>query len=258
MRPARRHARRVRADGRAGRARGDGRRAARRGATGRERAAAGGRAGRRIHRDRRPCSNGRATTPPASRPKASTRCEGAEQWLALSIETDAEWTALVDVLGRPAWALDPSLASYAGRAAAQDRLDAELAAWAATRELAATVELLIARGVPAAAVADPRSISTNPQVQARGLYEESTHPVAGTHLIATMPFRGRGSTGGSTRPRRRWASTTPRCCASSASPTTRSPSSRPTPSSATASRASRGERSEPWSGPAPKAPRAGS
>jgi crotonobetainyl-CoA:carnitine CoA-transferase CaiB-like acyl-CoA transferase len=46
--------------------------------------------------------------------------------------------------------------------------------------------------VPAAAVADPRSISTNPQVAARGLYEESTHPVAGTHLISTMPFKWTG------------------------------------------------------------------
>jgi crotonobetainyl-CoA:carnitine CoA-transferase CaiB-like acyl-CoA transferase len=129
---------------------------------------------------------------PGVAPQGVYACEGAEQWLALSIETDAQWTALLDALGRPAWALDPSLASYAGRAGAQDRLDAELAAWAATRELAATVEQLIARGVPAAAVADPRSISTNPQVQARGLYEESTHPVAGTHLISTMPFRWTG------------------------------------------------------------------
>ena len=58
--------------------------------------------------------------------------------------------------------------------------------------LGETVDLLIGRGVPAAAVADPRSISTNPQIQARGLYEESTHPVAGTHLISTMPFKWSG------------------------------------------------------------------
>src|SRR5581483_723756 len=129
---------------------------------------------------------------PGVAPQGVYACEGSEQWLAISVATDEQWRALVDALGRPAWATDTGLASYAGRAAARDRLDAELGAWAATRDLGATVALLLDRGVPAAAVADPRSISTNPQVAARGLFEESTHPVAGTHPIATMPFRWSG------------------------------------------------------------------
>ncbi len=129
---------------------------------------------------------------PGAAPQGVYACAGAEQWLAVSIETDAQWAGLVDALGRPAWALDPALATAAGRAAAEDRLGAELAAWAAPLDLGQTVERRIERGVPAAAVADPRSISTNPQIRARGLYEESTHPVAGTHLISTMPFKWDG------------------------------------------------------------------
>ena len=129
---------------------------------------------------------------PGVAPQGVYRCDGNEQWLAVSIATDEQWSALVDALGHPAWAADPALASYPGRAADRDRIDAELGAWAASRALGETVDLLIGRGVPAAAVADPRSISTNPQIQARGLYEESTHPVAGTHLISTMPFKWSG------------------------------------------------------------------
>jgi crotonobetainyl-CoA:carnitine CoA-transferase CaiB-like acyl-CoA transferase len=129
---------------------------------------------------------------PGVAPQGVYACAGAEQWLALSIATDEQWAALVDALDRPGWATDPALATAAGRVAAQERLDAELAAWAAPRDLASTVEALLGRGVPAAAVADPRSISTNPQVAARGLYEQSTHPVVGTHPISTMPFKWSG------------------------------------------------------------------
>ena len=42
---------------------------------------------------------------------------------------------------------------------------------------------------PAASLADPRSVSQNPQMQARGFYEECPHPVVGSHLIPTLPFR---------------------------------------------------------------------
>jgi crotonobetainyl-CoA:carnitine CoA-transferase CaiB-like acyl-CoA transferase len=129
---------------------------------------------------------------PGLAPQGVYACAGPEQWLAISVATDDQWAALVDALDRPAWATDSALATAAGRVAARERLDTELAAWAAPRELIPTVDHLLAGGVPAAAVADPRSISTNPQVAARDLYEESTHPVAGTHLISTMPFRWTG------------------------------------------------------------------
>ena len=129
---------------------------------------------------------------PGVAPQGVYACAGTENWLALSIATDEQWHALVDMLGSPAWATDGALATHAGRRDAQDRLDAELAAWAHDRDVESTVEQLVARGVPAAVVADPRSMSKNPQVQARGFYEEMTHPVVGTHPVATFPFRMSG------------------------------------------------------------------
>ena len=49
-----------------------------------------------------------------------------EQWLALSVANDEQWQALVKVLGSPEWALDPELATHAGRRAAGDLLDERL------------------------------------------------------------------------------------------------------------------------------------
>jgi crotonobetainyl-CoA:carnitine CoA-transferase CaiB-like acyl-CoA transferase len=126
---------------------------------------------------------------PHAAPQNLYACRGREQWLALSIEGDAQWQALVAVLGRPGWALSTDLASHAGRRAHHDRIDAELARWAADRELDPTVAELVAAGVPAAPVVDPRTTHRHPQLAARGFYEEISHPVVGTHPVCTPPFR---------------------------------------------------------------------
>jgi crotonobetainyl-CoA:carnitine CoA-transferase CaiB-like acyl-CoA transferase len=118
---------------------------------------------------------------------------GRERWLALSVDGDASWGALVALLGRPAWALDPELATAAGRRRRHDAIDAALRAWCAVRERDALVDELLAAGVPAAPVADPRDASACPQHRARGFFEEIEHPVLGRQPIPSVPFRYRSS-----------------------------------------------------------------
>jgi len=126
---------------------------------------------------------------PWAAPQGLYPCRGEEQWLALSIETDAQWTALVDLLGHPAWARDALLTSLRGRRARHDVIDAELLAWAAERELDPTLEELAGRGIPAGRVVDGRLASRHPQHVARGFYEQVSHPVAGSHPVTTLPLR---------------------------------------------------------------------
>src|SRR5262249_44918754 len=68
-------------------------------------------------------------------------------------------------------------------------LDAELARWAAERELEPTVAQLVAARIPAAPVVDPRTTHRHPQLAARGFYEVITHPIVGTHPVCAPPFR---------------------------------------------------------------------
>ena len=126
---------------------------------------------------------------PYAAPQGLYACRGIERWLAVSVESDAQWQGLRRALGDPAWARDPALAHHAGRSSAHDRIDAELASWAADRELELAVEALVAQGVPAAAVFDGRLGSTHPQHAARGFYETVDHPVVGRHPVTTAPFR---------------------------------------------------------------------
>jgi crotonobetainyl-CoA:carnitine CoA-transferase CaiB-like acyl-CoA transferase len=131
---------------------------------------------------------------PVAAPQGLYACKGHDpvahpRWAALSVADDAQWSALVKLLGRPAWATDPSLGSLAGRRAAHDAIDAELRAWFGARERESVLEALLAAGVPAAPCADPRGSSAHPQLVARGFYEEFSHPVVGTHPAPTAPFR---------------------------------------------------------------------
>lgn len=115
---------------------------------------------------------------------------GRERWLALSVVGDAQWRALCRILADPAWALDSRFDTLVGRRAAHDDIDTHLKAWAASADRSELIDRLLAAGIPAAPVADPRTISrTNPQLSARGFFERVAHPVVGSIPIPGQPFR---------------------------------------------------------------------
>ena len=125
-------------------------------------------------------------------PQGLYRCRSDDElsWLALSVSSDEQWEALVELLGGPDWSRDPELQTLTGRRAAHDRIDAELRPWFEDRELGNAVDTLLAAGIPAARVANPYT-ARNPQLEARGFYEVCTHPVVGDHPLPTVPFRYR-------------------------------------------------------------------
>lgn len=131
---------------------------------------------------------------PLAAPQGLYACAGSqpgrECWLALSVVGDAQWRALRRLLGEPAWALDSRFDTLAGRRAGHDDIDSYLEAWAASADRSELVDQLLAAGIPAAPVADPRTISrTNPQLSARKFFERGAHPVVGSIPIPGQPFR---------------------------------------------------------------------
>jgi crotonobetainyl-CoA:carnitine CoA-transferase CaiB-like acyl-CoA transferase len=126
---------------------------------------------------------------PNAAPQGLYAGRGIEQWLAISVTTDAEWRGLVLALRSPTWAADPRFDTYAGRRAHADELDERLAAWSCERDVEEAAELLVSHGVPAAIGRDPRTMYDHPQLQARRFYEEIDHPVVGKMATPTWPFR---------------------------------------------------------------------
>jgi crotonobetainyl-CoA:carnitine CoA-transferase CaiB-like acyl-CoA transferase len=112
-----------------------------------------------------------------------------DSWVALAVETDAQWDALVGALGSPPWATDPALGTAAGRRAVHDLLDEHLEAWTNARTAEEAATCLSAAGVPAEVVIAARDVVHNPQLRTRGLFETEDHPVTGSHPVPTLPFR---------------------------------------------------------------------
>ena len=106
-------------------------------------------------------------------------CAGDDQWVALAVETDQHWLALRQILGDPAWARDPDLASPAGRRLHHDRLDTELSSWFIARDRDAVVRELAGAGIPAAPVWPQLALDEAPYLVGSGFFQRLEHPIVG-------------------------------------------------------------------------------
>jgi crotonobetainyl-CoA:carnitine CoA-transferase CaiB-like acyl-CoA transferase len=112
-----------------------------------------------------------------------------DAWVAVAVGTDEQWAALAGALGHPAWAEDPELSTAEGRRARHDDIDEHLGAWCATRTPDEIVESLWEAGVPVAKVLQPHRQAELPQLQARGFFEVTEHPVGPPARQSTIPMR---------------------------------------------------------------------
>jgi crotonobetainyl-CoA:carnitine CoA-transferase CaiB-like acyl-CoA transferase len=117
-----------------------------------------------------------------------------DSWVAIAVADDDQWQSFVQALGSPAWAVDPSLATAAGRSREHDRIDAQLQSWCRARPANEIVDLLWSAGVPVGKVAQPHRQPELSQLAFRGFFEELDHPVIGRSRYSTLPMRfSRGS-----------------------------------------------------------------
>ena len=123
-----------------------------------------------------------------SAPCGVYRCSGGDKWVAICISDDDEWAALVDAMGRPAWALDPAFATHEGRAAQGAEIDAKLNAWTRAFESLPLVERLQQGGVPAVPASDPEDLVNNPQFRARGAIAPQDSDSIGPRLVPNLPW----------------------------------------------------------------------
>ena len=112
---------------------------------------------------------------------------GDDAWIAIACRDDADWGALAQVLDRR-FTREARFAELAGRLAAQDELDREIASWTREREASAAACALVAAGVPAAAVARPEErIERDSNTAAWGLWPEVEHTAIGRVRVDGLP-----------------------------------------------------------------------
>jgi crotonobetainyl-CoA:carnitine CoA-transferase CaiB-like acyl-CoA transferase len=93
--------------------------------------------------------------------------QGEDCWIAIAVETDAQFKALCEVMERPELAQDARFAGRADRYANREALYREVTAWTATLGAHEAQETLQAAGVPAGAALDAMMILSDPHVMAR-------------------------------------------------------------------------------------------
>jgi crotonobetainyl-CoA:carnitine CoA-transferase CaiB-like acyl-CoA transferase len=119
---------------------------------------------------------------------------GEDRWVAIAVRGDAEWRTLCEVIGRAGLAGDPRFATHQARIANQDALDAEIAAWTATRERYDIARQCQAAGIAAGPVQGAADLANNdPQLAARAFFTTSTHNDRwGEYGIDAFPARFNG------------------------------------------------------------------
>ena len=122
---------------------------------------------------------------PRMAPHGVYRCAGDDQWVAISVRSDEEWSEMCDVIGMPQLARNPSFQTLEARLRNRDELDDIIGRW--TRELGRyeVAEALQMRGIPAGPVLDCGGDTyDDPHLQERGYFQAVEHPEAGIHLYS--------------------------------------------------------------------------
>jgi benzylsuccinate CoA-transferase BbsF subunit len=122
-------------------------------------------------------------------PNNAYRCRGDDRWIALSVTTDAEWSALCQAFGHQAAATDPRFATFEARKRHEDELDELIAGWTAEQEPFELAERLQAAGVSAGVVQRAEDLFADPQLRHRGFFRRLDHPELGDHAVHGHSFR---------------------------------------------------------------------
>jgi len=136
-------------------------------------------------------------------PHGAYRCRGDDNWIAISVQSDEQWRALVTELGSPAWALEAKFATARGRKANEDELDRQLGSCLILHDRYELMERLQRRGIPAGVVQKAADrFDCDPQLKARGYYVDLPHSEIGTWPVEGFPAklsRSPADVGGRTR-----------------------------------------------------------
>jgi len=116
-------------------------------------------------------------------------CKDHDTWLALSVETDKEFTAFCGVAQQPGWSTDPRFQTVAARQENVAALDLAVESWTRGQDVHAATDALQAAGVAAGPVLRIDELLDDEQLNERGLVISTDHPVVGKRRQFGIPWR---------------------------------------------------------------------
>ena len=123
---------------------------------------------------------------PTIAPHGIYRAAGADRWLSLAVQDDAQWAALATMVGGDA--ADARFSTAPGRIGARAELDRVVQAWTAGQDRDALVARLRQAGIAAAPVQDIGEMWNDGQLTARGMKGVAELPGLGTEDLFRAPW----------------------------------------------------------------------
>ncbi|MEE3327226.1 MAG: CoA transferase [Myxococcota bacterium] len=123
------------------------------------------------------------------RPVADAQGEARESWVSLEVASDAQWQTLVEIMGRPSWAMASGLSEQAGRLEQVDEIERAVSAWTRSQKAEELMERLQASGIASGVVRDLAGLWSDPQLAVRKHFVELEHPFLGALAYERSGFR---------------------------------------------------------------------
>ncbi|HEY1486548.1 MAG TPA: CoA transferase [Micromonosporaceae bacterium] len=123
-------------------------------------------------------------------PHGTYRCAGEDRWVAIACRDSTDWQRLREVVGADSIA-GPEYDDLTARRDAAEHIDKVIGEWARGMDATAAAQALQARDVPASAVLSAADLLTDEQLRRRGYFLDITHPEAGRHRYAGLPWQYR-------------------------------------------------------------------
>ena len=115
---------------------------------------------------------------------------GEDRWVALSVESDAQWQALAALMAADGAPVDEGLADAAARRAAREAVNAAVGRWTRGQDAHALMRRLQALGIACGPVLNNRDLLLDPHLAARGFHERVRHPAPmGWRPLMGRPWR---------------------------------------------------------------------
>jgi formyl-CoA transferase len=115
---------------------------------------------------------------------------GHDRWMAISVQSDAQWAALAKLIGSAQLAEDERYREERARRQRRAEIDSLIANWTRERDVMEMLGLLQSHGIACGPVFNARDLLTDEHLRQRGFYERVEHrPSIGTRPIIGRPYR---------------------------------------------------------------------
>jgi benzylsuccinate CoA-transferase BbsF subunit len=131
-------------------------------------------------------------------PQGVFRCQGFDEWLAISVGTDEQWHRMAAVLGLREGDDAEHFATFAMRKAHEDEIEELIEAATKDRDARELMEQLQHEGVPTSVVNTAADVFSDEVIVGRRFWRTLPHDVLGKFRVASPPFTWSGDDAGPT------------------------------------------------------------